>query len=95
MAKTMISARVEEKLSDDLTILAVSMRRPKAFLITEALEDYVQRQTWLKARIEAAVKAADESDSYVSHEDMMAWMKSWGKADELPLPPLRKRSELK
>jgi predicted transcriptional regulator len=95
MTKTMISARVEEKLSDELSTLAESMRRPKAFLINEALEDYVKRQTWLKERIEAAVKAADESDTYVSHDDMMAWMKSWGKTDELPLPPLRKRSELK
>lgn len=94
MTKTMISARVEEKLNDDLDALAVSTQRSKAFLITEALEDYVQRKSWLVKRIDEAVRIADESDEYVSDEDMRAWLLSWGKPDELPPPTPRKRSPL-
>lgn len=94
MTKTMISARVAEKLNEDLESLAVSTRRSKAFLITEALEDYVQRKSWLVKRIDEAVRAADESDEYISDEDMSAWLKSWGKPDELPPPKPRKRNLL-
>lgn len=86
MTKTMISARVAEKLNEDLESLAVSTRRSKAFLITEALEDYVQRKSWLVKRIDDAVRAADESGEYISHEAMEKWLRSWGKPDELPPP---------
>ena len=41
MNKTMISARIPEKLGDDLEALAEATKRSKAFLLTEALEDYV------------------------------------------------------
>ena len=91
MTKTMISARIPEKLGEDLESLAASSRRSKAYLLTEALEEYVSRKTWLNKRISEAVKDADESGEYVTDEDMTAWLLSWGKPDELPPPPLRKR----
>jgi predicted transcriptional regulator len=94
MNKTMISARIPAKLGNEIEALAESTRRSKAFLITEALEDYVKRQAWLVKRIDDAVRDADESGEYVSEEDMSAWLKSWGKPDELPPPKLRRRDEL-
>jgi predicted transcriptional regulator len=90
----MISARIPEKLSHEIEALAESTRRSKAFLITEALEDYVKRQTWLVKRIDHAIRDADESGEYVSEEDMSVWLKSWGKPDKMPAPRLRKRDEL-
>ena len=93
MTKTMISARIPEKLAEDLAALAETTRRSKAFLVTEALEDYVSRQAWLAKRIEDAVKEADENGEYVSEEDMTAWLQSWGEAEEAQLPKLRKRDE--
>ncbi len=93
MSKTMVSARIPEQLSQDLEALAEATRRSKAFLVTEAIEDYVKRQAWLVKRIDEAVKEADESGEYVSEEDMSAWLRSWGKPDELPPPRLRKQNE--
>lgn len=93
MTKTMISARIPEQLGIDLEALAAATRRSKAFLVTEALEDYVKRQAWLAKRIDEAVRDADESGEYVSEEDMSAWLNSLGKPDELPPPRLRKRHE--
>ena len=93
MTKTMISARVPEKLNTEIEALAEATRRSKAFLITEALEDYVRRQSWLVKQIDEAVREADESGEYVSEEDMSAWLASWGKPGELPPPRLRKRDE--
>lgn len=93
MTKTMISARIPEQLGNDLEALAVATRRSKAFLVTEALEDYVKRRAWLAKRIDEAVRDADESGEYVLEEDMSAWLHSWGKPGELPPPRLRKRDE--
>jgi RHH-type transcriptional regulator, rel operon repressor / antitoxin RelB len=86
MAKTMISARVDEKLNEGLEKLAVLTRRSKAFLITDALESYVDYETRLAQKIEAAVKEADESGEFISNEAMMKWLKSWGTPNELPPP---------
>ncbi len=93
MSKTMISARIPEQLAQDLEALAEATRRSKAFLVTEAIDDYVKRQAWLVKSIDEAVKEADESGEYVSEEDMSAWLRSWGKPNELPPPRLRKRHE--
>jgi predicted transcriptional regulator len=89
----MVSARIPDQLGQDLEALAEATRRSKAFLITEAIDDYVRRQAWLVKRIDEAVKEADASGEYVSEEDMSAWLRSWGKSNELPPPRLRKRNE--
>jgi predicted transcriptional regulator len=86
MSKVMVSARVPEKLGEDLEALAEATRRSKAFLVTEAIEDYVKRQSWLVKKIDEAVKVADESGEYISNEKMVAWLESWGTPDELPPP---------
>lgn len=66
--------------------MADATRRSKAFLITEAIDDYVRRQAWLVKRIDEAVKEADESGKWISHERMEAWMLSLGTPHELPPP---------
>jgi predicted transcriptional regulator len=86
MSKTMISARIPDQLGQDLEALAEATRRSKAFLITEAIDDYVRRQAWLVKRIDEAVKEADESGEWISHEKMEAWMLSLGLPNELPPP---------
>ena len=86
MSKTMISARIPEKLSEDLEALAIETKRSKGFLLTEALEDYVNREAWIKKKIDAAVKAADRSNEFYSHEVVSEWIMSWGTENELPRP---------
>lgn len=86
MSKTMVSARIPEQLSHDLEALAEATRRSKAFLVTEAIDDYVKRQTWLVKRIDEAVREADECGEWISHEKMEAWMLSLGSPNELPPP---------
>jgi predicted transcriptional regulator len=86
MTKTMISARIPEKLGNEIEALAESTRRSKAFVITEALEDYVKRRAWQMKRIDDAVREADKSGEYISHEKMEAWMLSLGSPNELPPP---------
>ncbi|MFN0191396.1 MAG: CopG family ribbon-helix-helix protein [Aestuariivirga sp.] len=93
MAKTMVSARIPEKLNQGLEELAGLTRRSKGYLLTEALEAYVDEKVRLYRHIDEAVKQADEDGSYVSEKDMAAWLDSWGSPNELPPPRLRKRDE--
>ena len=94
MTKTMISARIPEALSVKLETLAGLTRRSKAFLLIEALEGYLDEKVRLYQHIDEAVKEADEDGSYVSEEDMNAWLDTWGQTKRAPLPRLRKRDEL-
>jgi len=59
MTKTMISARVDEELNNQLEKLALASRRSKAFVIKEALENHIEYQTRLARKIEASIKEAD------------------------------------
>ena len=86
MTKTMISARVDERINSDLEKLASSFNRSKAFLITEALEDYIERQAWIVKKAELAFAEADESGEWISQEAMEKWLMSWGTENELPPP---------
>jgi predicted transcriptional regulator len=86
MTKTMISARIPEKLGEELNSISQATQRSKAFLITEALEDFVERRKKLNNAIAEAVREADESGAYISQDKMEAWLLSLGTADELPPP---------
>jgi RHH-type rel operon transcriptional repressor/antitoxin RelB len=86
MAKSMISARIPEELEAKLEALAISSNRPKGFLLTEALERYVEREAWQLRKIDEAVRAADESGAFISQEAMERWILSWGTDAELPPP---------
>ena len=86
MPKTMISARIPEKLGEELEALAAATNRSKAYILTQALEELVERNHKLNRAIEQAVKDADESGAYVSHDKMEAWMLSLGTDHELPPP---------
>jgi predicted transcriptional regulator len=37
------------------------------------------------AAIDEGIKAADEG-RVVDHEDVVAWVRSWGSPDEIPMP---------
>ena len=86
MTKTMISARIPEKLSEDLEALAIQQKRSKGFLLTEALEDYVNREAWIAKKVEAAAKAADEATEFYSQEIVEKWFMALGTENELPMP---------
>jgi predicted transcriptional regulator len=78
MAKTMISARVDVALNKKLEDLAEASQRSKAFLITEALEALVAREEWFEERVAQAVKVANDTEHWISHEAMGQWIDSLG-----------------
>jgi predicted transcriptional regulator len=86
MNKTMISARIPKKLSEELEALAVQMKRSKGFILTEALENYVSRETWIAKKIDESIADADASGERYSQEAVENWFMALGTDNELPMP---------
>ena len=78
-----LSVRLQAGLNERLT--AIAFDRPKAWVIEQAIRDYLAVQAWQLAAIEEGIAAAD-AGRLVSHEDVATWVKSWDQTDELPMP---------
>ncbi len=80
-----LSIRLKLETKKRLAKLAKVSGRSSNFLISDAVESYVADQE----RMLAEIRQADHqvrSGHYVSHEDMKAWLLSWGTDRELPPP---------
>ena len=73
------------QLNDDVTAIATAPDRSKSWVIEQAVKDYVDLQAAHLAAIDEGIRAADAAQ-VVAHEDVVAWVKSWGEPDELPMP---------
>jgi len=80
-----MSVRLKPGVKKRLAKLALSSGRSSNFLISDAVESYVADQENLLREIRQADREA-KSGHYVSHEDMKAWLLSWGTDRELPPP---------
>jgi RHH-type transcriptional regulator, rel operon repressor / antitoxin RelB len=80
------AVRVRPDLVAELDKLAEATGRSRADLAEEALAEYLDVQRWQIAGIEQAIREADAGEPGVAHEEVVAWVKSWGTDDELPPP---------
>ena len=86
MAKTSpVSVRLEPDLNSRIAAVAAALDRPKSWAIEQAVKDFVEVQEWQLAAIDEGIRAADEG-RVVDHQDVAAWVQSWGQTDELPMP---------
>ncbi|HEY4172786.1 MAG TPA: CopG family ribbon-helix-helix protein [Rhodopila sp.] len=76
---------LDPALNDRVAAIAAALDRPKSWVIRQAVEDFVTAQEWQLAAIDAAIEPA-EGDRVAAHEDVVAWVRSWGSPDELPMP---------
>lgn len=82
---TTFSIRLKPETKKKLSKLAKAFGRSANFLITDAVESYVEDQERLRAEIRAAEHDI-AAGHYIKDEDMKAWLLSWGTENELPLP---------
>jgi predicted transcriptional regulator len=80
-----ISVRLDADLNDRVTAIAAALDRSKSWVIEQAVADFVAVQEWQLAAIDEGIKAAD-TGQVVAHEEVVAWVRSWGSPDELPMP---------
>ncbi|MGB2621655.1 MAG: CopG family ribbon-helix-helix protein [Candidatus Acidiferrum sp.] len=80
-----LSTRLKPEIKRRLAKLARASGRSSNFLISDAVETYVADQERLLAETRQAGRQL-KSGHYVKHEDMKAWLLSWGTKHELPPP---------
>lgn len=65
------SVRLDDKTLKRVGQMAEAMDRPRAWLMAEAIKQYVEREEWFIREVEKGVKAADEG-RLVDHADVKA-----------------------
>jgi predicted transcriptional regulator len=80
-----LSVRLKPEVKKRLAKLAKVSGRSSNFLISDAVESYVADQERMSGESRQADRQV-KSGHYVAHEDMKAWLLSWGTDRELPPP---------
>jgi predicted transcriptional regulator len=80
-----LSLRLKPGSRKSLAKLAKSRGSSSTFLASDVVESYVADQERLLAEVHSAEREV-RSGHYVKHEDMKAWLSSWGTNRELPPP---------
>jgi len=80
-----LSIRLKPETKRRLARLAKASGRSSNFLISDAVEAYVADQEQMLAEVRRADRQV-KSGHYIRHEDMKAWLLSWGTDRELPPP---------
>ena len=66
-----MSVRLPDEVELQLGQLAQSTGRTKSWLANQAIQDYLAREAWQIAEVEAALREADAGD-FVPEKEMMA-----------------------
>jgi predicted transcriptional regulator len=84
-SSTTFSIRLKPAVKRRLAKLAQKTGRSANFLISDAVESYIADQERMRSEIQQADRQV-KTGHYVRHEDMKAWLLSWGTSHELPPP---------
>jgi predicted transcriptional regulator len=76
---------IDPELDDRLSAVAETLDRPRSWVVQQAIKEFVDLQAWHLAAIDEGIKAADAGE-LIPHDKVVAWIESWGTADELPMP---------
>jgi predicted transcriptional regulator len=82
---TTLSVRIDSHTKKRLDALAKRARRSKSFLAAEAIAAFVETESWQLDEIQAGVRELDEGRGVV-HNDVSAWLRSWGGKRERKAP---------
>jgi len=86
MGNKTLTLEVPAEIDDQLEQLAKRTQMSKSSLATQALSTYLEVADWQVEHIRKAVEAAKSGEPGVPHGKVKAWVKSWGKDNELPKP---------
>ena len=90
MAKETISVRLERETLDRLSAMAKATGRTRGALMTHAIEKFIATEAWQVAAIQEAVDELERGTADLAdHEDVVAWLNSWGTDNEADAPACR------
>lgn len=84
------SLKIDDALKDRIQRLADARDRTSHWIMREAIREYVAREEQRESFVQDAVAAwADyrETGLHLTGEETLAWLATWGTADEAPTPP--------
>lgn len=82
---TALSFRVDSETARAIDDLAAATDRPRSWHLEQALAAYLDVQAWQVAKIRTGM-ADHEAGRSVAHEDVVAWLSTWGSAEESEPP---------
>jgi len=84
---TTITIRIDPKTKERLEKLAQSTDRSMSYFVSHALEQVIEQEEWQIGAIKRRVELADKPGAkFIPHEDIEAWLKSWGTKKERKPP---------
>lgn len=82
-----ISVRVSPEGRSQLEQLSKATGRTKSYLAAQAINDYLASQAWQIQAIQEGIEAADQPNAaFATHEEVGAWLQSWGTQNEQDAP---------
>lgn len=73
-----ISSEISSAKVDQLERLAKATDRPRSWHIEQALDAYLEVQSWQVAHIEKAIAEMDAGEA-IPHGKIRDWLSTWGK----------------
>ena len=71
------TVRFDSETREQLDKMAEQMDRPRAWIIKEAVAQYLERETWYLAEVQKGIDDAD-AGRVISHEEMGARLRAKG-----------------
>ena len=89
---TVTTVRLQADVESGLEAVASRLQRSKNWLINQAIREYVARQEAEQARWQETLGAMESvaQGRVVAGDDVHAWLRSWGQADEVPPPDIER-----
>lgn len=85
-----VSIRLDEKVLRQLDMMAKISDRSRAWLMSKAVEQYVEHEAWqVEAIKKSLAKLENGAGKFTSQENVAQWLASWGTDGEME-PPLCK-----
>ena len=79
------SVRIDAQTRQRLGVFAKRSRRSESFLAAEAIEAYVETESWQLDEIAAGLDDIDQGRT-VEHDEVAGWLRSWGGRHERQAP---------
>jgi len=82
-----VSVRLDEEVLQQLDLMAKAADRSRAWLMAQAITQYVAHEAWqIEAIRQALMKLTSGNAKFVSHEEVEQWLSGWGTDEETEHP---------
>jgi predicted transcriptional regulator len=82
-----VSIRLDDKVLSQLDIMSKIADRSRAWLMAQAVKQYVDREAWQVEAIQrSVVKLKNGTAKFTTHDAVTQWLESWGTENETEPP---------